>query len=841
MTSTTFHSQLLDIKGSTDLSSTAAGSTSKNQTPINEWLAAIGTKDFCRLERRLGWDNLTGEVIGFIPSMSMRTAGSRQPWDDRFCNSREWLKQAAPINTANSEELHRTIYRLPVQIPTFVELWHLIAEGAKRELQEKLSNELITELFLPGEKEGGDPQPIVDLMLSLTRRLSIVGEQVLWYEFNACRTPGQMLLVHMNNSVRDDRSSLPKTAYLSFLESLRRDGLRQICTKYPVLPRHLSTVVESWIDSSHELLTRIHKDISSLRSEFCTGGEARLSQIKQDISDLHKSGRGVAILSFKSKAEPCKETTIVYKPRDLRLDAVYQSILRDISSPKYDLPLRSLLVLTRHEYGYIEYVPHIIASNDAELASFYRNAGRLSAILFLLGCTDCHHSNLIASGDQLILIDTETLLEGLPNEDSEEIGHRKGPPISRTQSQLNRSLMRSGLLPEWVYIGESKLPRDLSALGIEPPQASTTLEPGWLFKNTDGMMPGRIDKPVKVSTSSPVDIGSANRLSDFIKPFCDGLRDQLFCLSADKDIWLKPGGLLSRFNGLKRRIVLRATRVYLAIQQQQLSPIALSSEWMQGMRLEQLARSFLLSDVKPSSWPIFAAEILQMEHLDIPYFEHFVDSRDITLPTGAHINDFLGESGIEKARNEFLLLDKSAIEFQLQVVAGMIAARKLRKFSENTTSFSKISARLNYTASESERIDEVIRLAGQIEANAMKSSEGTLEWMGVDIGSNADKFRFGMLGNSLYSGKCGIAAFMLSLSIYLREKGDKYQSIALNAMFPLVQHLSIAHVDSLRHWWRDQPLGLTGCGGQLLTLQQLCRRIPEASSTYREIIDRINL
>ena len=31
--------------------------------------------------------------------------------------------------------------------------------------------------------------------------------------------------------------------------------------------------------------------------------------------------------------------------------------------------------------------------------------------LYVLGCTDCHHENLISTGDQLVLIDSETLLE----------------------------------------------------------------------------------------------------------------------------------------------------------------------------------------------------------------------------------------------------------------------------------------------------------------------------------------------------------------------------------------------------------------------------------------------
>jgi lantibiotic modifying enzyme len=55
-----------------------------------------------------------------------------------------------------------------------------------------------------------------------------------------------------------------------------------------------------------------------------------------------------------------------------------------------------------------------MCSNDKELPDFYRNAGRLAAILYILGCNDCHNENVIAHRSQLVLVDAETLLQGAP-------------------------------------------------------------------------------------------------------------------------------------------------------------------------------------------------------------------------------------------------------------------------------------------------------------------------------------------------------------------------------------------------------------------------------------------
>ena len=37
--------------------------------------------------------------------------------------------------------------------------------------------------------------------------------------------------------------------------------------------------------------------------------------------------------------------------------------------------------------------------------------GRLSSVLWVLGCTDLHHENLILSSNQLVLVDAETIFD----------------------------------------------------------------------------------------------------------------------------------------------------------------------------------------------------------------------------------------------------------------------------------------------------------------------------------------------------------------------------------------------------------------------------------------------
>jgi lantibiotic modifying enzyme len=193
------------------------------------------------------------------------------------------------------------------------------------------------------------------------------------------------------------------------------------------------------------------------------------------------------------------------------VDAAYQRALKDLNSHSELKPLRTLAVLACEGYGYMEWVPHRVCSSADELGLFYTNAGRLTAILHVLGCTDCHHENLIACSDQLLLIDTETLLEPeLPDHIGEAVVETMAPAPSLLQRRLLGSVLRSGLLPQWGVMGASKRAVDISALGVRPPAKEQRSVSGWVGLNSDGMLFGRVSRPAELPTSLPVGIGATN-------------------------------------------------------------------------------------------------------------------------------------------------------------------------------------------------------------------------------------------------------------------------------------------------------------------------------------------
>ena len=782
---------------------------------LNQWLTAVVPDEPHKLNRRLQWDSL--DPAAFESWLAADVFHSDQAGAD----GRDGLEI---IRSALQK--HWQLPLLPYQadcLRPFQDLWWPV----RLELEHWLSHELNSTSGIGGAVFGALADALLD-------RLCSISEPLLWSRFSQGRGPGAMLLAHLGTE-SDGTGAPVRELYEQFVQQHRRDGLASLLADYPVFGRLIGQVVNLWQIASLELLERVSNDRPALEKTFGIPQTAQLVAVKQGLSDPHRGGRAVAILSF---ADSANSTTlqVVYKPKDMGVDAAYQALLTDLNANSTLEPLRALAVHTGDGYGYMEFVEHQLCDSDNELRNFYTNAGRLTALLHILGCTDCHHENLIASGDQLLLIDTETLLEAdLPDHIRQADSAAAAAEPSNLQTRFQRSVLRSGLLPQWLFIGGGKRAVDISALGITPPSAPEQQQPGWLGINSDGMLPGRVSRPSEVPTSLPVGIGATNPFDRFLEAFCDGFAAQAQVLVTQRERWLQPASALNRFAGLQRRIVLRATRVYFALQRQQLEPEALRSPQAQALKLEQLARSFLLAETKPLHWPVFAAERQQMQQLDIPFFTHRIDGDALELDAeGTELPGFIQTSGLQAARERLGALDQSEIDFQLSLIRGACQARQLRVRSAASAPDGRADTEdIHRNITD---VEAATRIGKQLLAMAIHDQQGQMEWLGMDLGADGECFSFGPVGTSLYGGSIGIACLLKQLEAQnVRLAGAAEARAAI--LKPLRDLAEQPSADGRRRWWRDQPLGLSGCGGVLLALQLLDEQ-PLAEALLAEALPR---
>ena len=785
------------------------------------WLEAVAPQESHKLQRRFTWSDLDAESLSRVLDRLNQTGEN--------CVCESWSEELGRLQAALQSDCDRELLPYievgsepnPNQLP-FIDLWLPAVDVAVDRLRASL---------VDLHRRSVHDEVYLSLGRSLLTRLCRVSEQALFEQFNLLRPPGAMLLAHLGVDGNGEGPPV-REFYERFIRDHRRDGLKTFLENFPVLSRYLGQICLDWHNANAMLLRRIDAESTPLQRLFGVDPAMVLAEITQGLSDPHNHGQVVSTLRFASLDGSSSDVRVVYKPKDMGVDLAYQQALDHLNRISSLIPLRSLRVYCAHDYGFMEYVEHHLCEGDDELNRFYLNAGRLTAVLHLLGCTDCHHENLIACGDQLMLIDTETLLEAdLPDHISDASDQQTALTQSSFQKRFRNSVLRSGLMPNWLFAGEAKVAFDISALGINPPPSSVVKASGWLGLNSDGMMSAQISAPSTVPTSLPVGVGATNGLNAHLETFCHGFRDQCAEFQRTREDWIRPGGVLDQFRGLPRRIVLRATRVYFSLQRQQLEPAALRSPLRQGLVLEQLSRSFLLALEQPLHWPVFEAEVRQMERLDIPFFVHLIDGQDLPLPEGLPVvAGFIETSGLESSRQRIADLDSAAVAFQEQLIRGSSRARVTTQSVRNPLTDDTTDDDVDILTPD-QLHQESRRQLKMLEEIAIRDSDGFIDWLGMDLGSDGQSFCFGPVGTSLYGGSMGIAL----LAAHFAEEYEPLQLVE-SCLKPLLQMVEMEREGLRLRWWRDQPLGLSGCSGSLFSLQELMNWGPESlQETLQEL------
>ena len=238
-------------------------------------------------------------------------------------------------------------------------------------------------------------------------------------------------------------------------EFIGQDGgarLIALLQGYPALARLWSQLISNWVARISELVARLTADKRAIRQTFfrgCNPGD--LVDVSTGLSDPHHSGRETIIISFRNGR-------VVYKPRSGRSESDWFSFLDWSNRQRFAPRFRTLSLLRRRDYCWMEFVEHLPCCSGADAHRYYRRAGGLTCAAYLLGAIDCHRDNLIAAGDQPVLIDAETFL------------HYQTAAALREQ---NGSVTRTGLLPIPASLSGARA--DIGAFGGTPGIHTPTL------------------------------------------------------------------------------------------------------------------------------------------------------------------------------------------------------------------------------------------------------------------------------------------------------------------------------------------------------------------------------
>ncbi len=202
------------------------------------------------------------------------------------------------------------------------------------------------------------------------------------------------------------KRSNPEEEYLEFMQLLEEEAFRkEILESYPGLSELLERQERNQYQFWTEFLIRLKEDWHTICNEFGHGGEGlRVTSLKVEAADLHCGGKSVVRVETNGKLR------FFYKPHGAGNEIFLQSLLDQICAAQ-GWESRQYRIIDRETYGWEEEILPLPCDSEEAVRSFQRKAGMLAAVSYVLGIGDLHYENIIANGDQPVIVDAEAMFQ----------------------------------------------------------------------------------------------------------------------------------------------------------------------------------------------------------------------------------------------------------------------------------------------------------------------------------------------------------------------------------------------------------------------------------------------
>lgn len=782
------------------------------------WCEVVAPKNLAKFEKRLRWDRLDLNQVNSLLEKGPIQPQPLPPWaitlQHIVTHTAVWSSQAEAQNLPIESD-----HPLP-----FEEVLLPVVLVARQKLLETSAGTSGLKLLTDAAYRS--------LERNLLQKLVTLCARALETEFERARPLGQRLLSQMIGSASKAPS---KDQYDAFVQTLLDDQLQTFFQTYPVLGRLLATVVDFWIDAITEFIQNLKSDLLQIQQIFEPAQSlGAVTEIKPALSDPHHQGRTVLALTFASGLK------LIYKPKGLGLEATYNQFLDWCNQQDLPLPFRVLKVINRGTYGWMEYVEQQPCADESAAQRFYQRAGMLLCVLYVLRGTDCHAGNLIASGEHLQLIDLEALMqpEGSPLKNS---ATETALELISEQA-LQNSVMRTGLLPRWQLIGDSRTAFDISGLGSVASQLAPRPTARWQAINTDQMYLALVTEMMPAQANVPMLNGAPLCPHDYLEEIISGFQQMYRFLVRQRAAITAPNGPLAGFAAQPIRFVFRNTDLYHVVLHKTLAPEFLQSGLDFSIELDILSRALLNSDEKPAAWAILQAEFWALAQLDMPYFGTTAGSQALCANQKVLVEHYFPQASYHQVIAQIQALDETDLAQQAAIIRGAFYARVAHPEKIQLGAMLKP---FDPAAIDPLTPDELLlqaqAIADTISGQALQNLDGSVSWLGLEYVPSVKRVQLQLLGESLYNGGCGIALF-LAAHDYVTGK-SQWRELVLATLQPLRRFLKVASSATQQAWATQIGIGgATGIGSILYTYAKLSQFLqePELATEARQLATLIS-
>ncbi|MEV7689621.1 type 2 lanthipeptide synthetase LanM family protein [Streptomyces bungoensis] len=598
-------------------------------------------------------------------------------------------------------------------------------------------------------------------------------EQAVWQEAFERRLTGQLVgqaartLVHELALARRARrlaGAGPRERFASFAAATgTRRGLAELAAAYPVLARMLGQTALDAADAAAELVARFQADRDDLVAGLLDGREpGRLTGVDLGLGDAHQGNRAVAVLRFAGGDR------IVHKPRPLDQHALLDDLVAWLNAEVPGLALRTPRSVRRPGYGWLEFVEHRWCRSVAETDAFYRRQGALLALLYAVDGADMHYENVIACGDQPVLVDAETLLHtGLPQ------------PMTAgadpAADALHASVHRTCLLPH-LLIGEHGA-LDISALGRNADGTFPSEGLRWEDSGRDTMRAVRAPLLSPAAQNQPRPAGAAPDGADHRAALLEGFRTAYAALAAHGHELLAPAAPLASHADGEARLIVRSTRLYATLLEESAHPSLLGDALA---REGVFAVLWTESEHDEARRRLAEHETADLWRGDVPLFVHRPSGTGVRTADGTWLPEVLPVASLTAVRGKLARMDEVDCHDQEWIVSATLAARGAGSPLARRSELAPAPVP-EVVPDTSRLLAAACGIADEIAARAVRA-DGRTNWLGLEQVSGPHWAVLPM-GAGLGQGYCGVALFLAETDAL--TGAGRYAALAREAVLPL--------------------------------------------------------
>lgn len=597
----------------------------------------------------------------------------------------------------------------------------------------------------------------------LSRRLVGLATPVLVHQLHEDRDRGRL------NGV-DGRAR-----FADFVrQHLARDRLAGLLTGYPVLVRLMARECATSVESLTELLRRFAADRDRLTDLLGGTEPAAVVEVRGGRGDRHQGGRATSVVLLADGAR------LVYKPRGVDAHLRFTDLVGAVNAlvPGLGLDTVAAVAVDGAPYGWTAHVAPAPLAAAAQSAVFYRRAGALLALLHIVRATDIHYDNVVARGDQPLVVDVETLFHPRPG----------ATDLDPAGAALANSVARTAMLP--AVAGRHGL-TDVSAVGGDPGQQTGTGTTCWLHTGTDEMRRGTRPGAVRGAANRPHLGDLPLDPADHVPAMLTGFSEVYDAVARHRDEF---AAVLRGCAGTTVRVVPRPTREYAAM---------LAGAGRPELLRDARARERALRPADPvarpdgDTAPWTEHELADLWDGDIPLFTTRCDSRHLWTATATCLPDVFDRSGLEEALAGLAELNELDRRDQQWIIAASLASRR--------PAGGQLDPAPASVATTAVGTDQLLSAACSIGDRVVSAVIGgeRVNWLGVEPVADT-RWLVLPMGAGLANGYTGVALFLAELS---RISGvPRYREVARR---------SLAAVPELLRGLSDRPdhVEAVGAGG----------------------------